>query len=174
MVADSTHHLSVRGTAFPSVVLNDMFISTLEAGANAKAVLSMQRALETGKREFQANLREWRAFASAAEKAARTLGKPIVLDLAIDSLLDLERDIANDLGRVRKLTKACRKALKRHNPVLARRVEPMHERMHETIADYLERLRDLRWETMAAQASADSMPTGPVMSSPSSVRQRLG
>ena len=156
----------------PSAVFNDVLVSALEADEDQEALVRMERALANGERKLHAHIRSWRSVLAAAEKA-RAKDKSSAFDSAINALLDLERHVAKDFRRARKLTRAVQASLKRRHPSLARRTGTLLARMDEIGVDYLEMLRNLRWETMSDQAREDPEPTGPALDSPSGVRRHL-
>jgi hypothetical protein len=156
----------------PSPSFGEFMAAAMTSDSESHAIEQGQRALARGQSEVTDFIAKLRRMTRALEKASAA-GKAIDVEPIIEAMLTIERRSAADQKECQKFAKQLSKQVRQHNPEFWRRVAPLIGHFDEICADYLESIRDLRWDLMALEAKANASETGPVLQTQASVRKHM-
>ena len=149
------------------------FMAAATAGDGGAPVIErMKRALSRGHAKNVNFISRIRTKTRSLEKAINLDQKPDI-DTLIEALLQIERRSADEWKNGRRLIRGFAKILRRNYPEIGRQAAPLFNRYDENCADYLELLRDIRWDLMALEAEANPNKTSIPLDNPKEVRKHF-
>lgn len=158
--------------ARPSPAFSDFMAAAMASENGNHAVKQMERALVRGQSQVANFIARLRKLTQMLEKTIAA-GEAVDIGPVIEAALRIERQSVDEQKACRKLAKRLAKFLRRHDPDFWGRVAPLIGRFDETGADYLDSLRDIRWDLMALEANVNPSETSPTLQAPKDVRRHL-
>lgn len=157
----------------PMATFADFFSAALRAsGRGDNAITSMQRALKRGAADLDHYVAAKRGLIVDLERALER-GEPADMDSLIAGALAGERAVDQDYRAYVRVCRDLARLVARLDPKFHADARPLFARYADIVADFLNGLRDARWDLMALQARHQAEKVAPPLRTAKDVRRHL-